>query len=80
MKDKDSERLRNSVANKQIQLARDVNFRAPNAELSCVAAISPTLNLPVLVLVLACRDFVPCVFSFTGLLSTVSVMFSGSIH
>ena len=70
MKDKDSERLRNSVANKQIQPARDVNFRAPNAELSCVAAISPTLNLPVLVLVLACRDFVPRVFSFTGLLST----------
>ena len=32
--------LRNSVVNKQIQLGCDVNFYAPNSELSCIAASS----------------------------------------
>ena len=73
MEDKDNERLE-KFSGKQ------ANSTSMWCELLSYLPTSTTCSLNLPVPVFACCDLIHCVFSFTGLLSTMSVMFNGSFH
>jgi hypothetical protein len=82
-KDKDSERLEKFSGKQANSTSMWCELLCPRCWTKMHCSYLPTsttcsLNLPVLVL--ACCDLIHCVFSFTGLLSTMSVMFSGIFH